>query len=72
MVYRLISKLYPQSFFEKYKHILDYANIKSEPSRFLGFIMLSGFLVGWAVAFPCAKLFCMESLDYIYNLLCHI
>ena len=57
MVYRLISKLYPQSFFEKYKHILDYANIKSEPSRFLGFIMLSGFLVGWAVAFPAAKLF---------------
>lgn len=57
MVYRLISKLYPRGFFGKYKRLLDYANIKSEPSRFLGFIMLTGFLAGWAVAFPAAKLF---------------
>lgn len=57
MVYRLISKAYPKSIYEKYRLLLEYANVKVEPSRFVGFILLAGFLLGWTVAFPSAKLF---------------
>ncbi|MDI6738397.1 MAG: type II secretion system F family protein [Nanoarchaeota archaeon] len=57
MVYRLISKAYPRNFYQKYASLLDYANVKEEPSRFLGFILLAGFLLGWTAAFPSAKLF---------------
>ncbi len=57
MVYRLISRIYPKRILENYKKLLDYANIRTEATRFLGFILVFGFLFGWAVAFPTAKLF---------------
>ncbi len=57
MVYRLLSKFFPRRFYEKYKGILDYANIRVEPAKFLGFILLFGFLVAWAMAFPAARIF---------------
>lgn len=57
MVYRLISKVYPRRFLNNYKKILEYANIRTEPTRFLGFILVFGFLFGWVVAFPSARLF---------------
>lgn len=58
MVYRLISKMFfPRKFFEKYKKILDYANIKTDATKFLGFILTFGFLLGWVVAFPAARMF---------------
>lgn len=56
MVYRLLSKLLPQKAYDKYRLVLNYANIKIEPAKFLGFILLFGFLLGWAVAFPAGKI----------------
>ena len=57
MVYRLISKFYPKAFFNKYKNLLKYANIRTDTTRFLGFIFVFGFLLGWVIAFPLAKMF---------------
>jgi len=58
MVYRIISRIFfTRKFFEKYKKILDYANIKIEATRFLGFILVFGFLFGWMIAFPAARMF---------------
>ncbi|MBU4501334.1 MAG: type II secretion system F family protein, partial [Nanoarchaeota archaeon] len=58
MAYGKISRiLYPKKIFQKYKNLLEYANIKTEPASFLGFILVFGFLLGWAIAFPAAKLF---------------
>ena len=57
MVYRLISKIYPRKLFDNYKKILDYANIKTDVTKFLGFIFIFGFLLGWVIAFPAAKMF---------------
>lgn len=57
MVYRILSKFYPRGLFSNYKKLLDYANIRIDPAKFIGFVILFGFLLGWAVAFPSAKLF---------------
>lgn len=57
MIYRLISRFYPRKLLGKYKKLLDYANIRIEATKFLGFILVFGFLLGWVVAFPVAKMF---------------
>ncbi|MBL7100747.1 MAG: type II secretion system F family protein [Nanoarchaeota archaeon] len=57
MVYRLISRIYPRKLFDKYKKILDYANIRTDATKFLGFILAFGFLLGWVIAFPVARMF---------------
>ncbi len=57
MVYRLISRIYPKKILESYKRLLDYANIRTDATRFLGFILVFGFLFGWVIAFPSARLF---------------
>ncbi|MDP2908185.1 MAG: type II secretion system F family protein, partial [Nanoarchaeota archaeon] len=57
MVYRLISRIYPRKFLENYKKLLDYANIRTDPTKFLGFVLVFGFLLGWVIAFPAARMF---------------
>lgn len=57
MVYRLVSKIYPKKILEKYKRLLEYANIRTDVTKFLGFILIFGFLFGWVVAFPAARMF---------------
>jgi len=57
MVYRLLSKFFPRKFYANYKSILDYANIRIEPAKFIGFILLFGFLLAWAMAFPASRIF---------------
>jgi len=56
-IYRLSSLVYPKKLFLRYKEMLDYANLKSEASSFIGFVTVFGFLLGWALAFPLAKIF---------------
>ncbi len=57
MVYRLISRIYPRKILEKYKKLLEYANIRTDVTKFLGFILVFGFLFGWVIAFPAARMF---------------
>jgi len=57
MIYRLISRIYPKKLLENYKKLLEYADVKVDATKFLGFILVFGFLLGWMVAFPAAKLF---------------
>ncbi|MDP2906817.1 MAG: type II secretion system F family protein [Nanoarchaeota archaeon] len=57
MVYRLVSKIYPKKILEKYKSLLEYANIRTDVTKFLGFILVFGFLFGWVIAFPAARMF---------------
>lgn len=58
MVYKEISGIfYPKKIFEKYKEILMYAGVEMDPRRFLGFILIFGFLLGWVIAFFSEKIF---------------
>ena len=56
-MYRLISRIYPKKFMERYKQILEYANIKTEPHNFAGFILFFGFGFAWFIAFAFGWMF---------------
>ncbi len=57
MIYRLISRLYSKKIVENYSRLLNYANIRMDHQRFLGFITAFGFVLGWALAFWFGTLF---------------
>ncbi len=57
MMYRLISRIYPKRFMERYKQLLEYANIKTEPHNFAGFILFFGFGLAWFIAFAFGWMF---------------
>lgn len=56
-MYRLFAKLYPYKLKKNYERLLKYANIKSEPSKFLGFILFFGIGLALFLAFDIAALF---------------
>ena len=51
MKYRLISVLYPKRVKDNYKKLLDYANVKIEINKFIGFIIFFGAGLSVAIAF---------------------
>lgn len=57
MVYRLIARLLPKRAVKNYEEMLFYANIKLNPEKFIGFVILFGLGLALAVAFDFAFLF---------------
>ena len=51
MLYRLISSLYPKKIREKYFDLLVYSGIKIKKEKFIGFLVIFGFLFSLAFAF---------------------
>lgn len=50
-MYRLIARIYPKRFMEHYRTILEYAHIRVDPYKFVGFIFSFGFGFAWVIAF---------------------
>lgn len=80
MFYKIISILYPRRIKKKIVDLLVYSSIKTEPNRFLGFMLLFNFLLGimtgvylglffklkFFIVFPLTfVLFCIIELAYI-------
>src|SRR3989344_987221 len=81
-MYRFLAGLYPPNLREKYSQLLVYADLKTEPRRFLGFILFFGFglalgsalLLGRLIPMPLLLLFILlfvffEAAAYFYLLL---
>ena len=81
-MYRFLAELYPPNLREKYSQLLVYADLKTEPRRFLGFILFFGFglalggalLLGRLIPMPLLLLFILlfvffEAAAYFYLLL---
>lgn len=50
-MYRFFSKFYPKKLRENYIAMLKYSKVKTQPDRFVGFIMISGIGLGLVAAF---------------------
>ena len=51
MNFRVFTIFYPRKLRNNYKKLLDYANVKTEAGRFLGFILVFGIAVALMLAF---------------------
>jgi len=50
-MYRALAKFYPRKIRKNYVDLLRYSSIKINPDRFVGFVLVFGFLLAWVVGF---------------------
>lgn len=81
-MYRLIAKIMPKNMRDSYEDLLRYAAIKTDPNKFIGFVLFFGLASATFLAFVLAKFlkispiilfliifFLIESLVYVWLLL---
>lgn len=58
-MYRTFAKLYPKKLKKKFEMLLVYANIKTDPDKFIGFVLVFSILLSFALGFNLGMVFDM-------------